>query len=90
MFGAIQLNYFKKNSTSKFLHQNHLKIEEDAKITIKSGVVTVTGQLGTLVRDLSHHKLDIEYNSAEEKTALARCWFGNRNLLSALKLFSAI
>ena len=39
------------------LHQEHLKIEEDVTITIKSGVVTVTGPRGTLVRDLSHLKL---------------------------------
>ena len=65
------------------LHQDHLKIEEDVTVTIKSGVVTVTGPRGTLVRDLSHLKLDIEYN-AEEKTVLARCWFGNRKLVARI------
>jgi large subunit ribosomal protein L9e len=55
--------------------------EENVTLQIKSGVVTVTGPRGTLVRDLSHLGLDIEYLE-DAKKVLARCWFGNRKLVA--------
>lgn len=65
------------------LNTDHLKIEEDVKIEVKSGVVKVTGPRGTLERDLRHLRLDFEYNE-QEKTIVARCWFGNRKLVARI------
>ncbi|OHT02542.1 ribosomal protein L6 [Tritrichomonas foetus] len=65
------------------LHQDHLKIEKDVKVQIKSGVVTITGKRGTLTRDLSCLHLDFEWDEAE-KQVVARCWFGNRKLVARI------
>ena len=66
------------------LHTAHLDIKDDnVKLAIKSGVVTVEGPRGKLVRDLSHLGLDVEWHE-ESKKVLARCWFGNRKLLARI------
>jgi large subunit ribosomal protein L9e len=60
------------------LQQDNLKIEDpNVTVTIKAGVVTVEGPLGTLTRDLSHLHIEFEWDSAGSQVT-ARCWFGNR------------
>ena len=69
---------------SPVLHEQHLKIDDEkVKVSVKSGVVTVTGPRGTLTRDLSALKLDFEWNE-DKKTLFARCWFGNRKLVARI------
>ncbi|EAX81392.1 ribosomal protein L6, putative [Trichomonas vaginalis G3] len=71
------------------LHQEHFKIPENIKCTVKSGVVTIEHQdpkdkkTSKLVKDLSHLKLDFEYDENDHQI-VARCWFGNRKLLARI------
>lgn len=65
------------------LHTDHIKIEEDVKVDVKSGIVKITGPRGSLERDLRHLRLDFEF-SQQDRTLTARCWFGNRKLVARI------
>lgn len=65
------------------LHQDHLKIENDVQVSIKSGVVTIKGKRGELTRDFKPLHLDFEWDEAN-KQVVARCWFGNRKLVARI------
>ena len=65
------------------VHQEHFKIPEKVQCVIKSGIVTIKGPRGELTKDLTHLKLDFEYDQKENQV-VARCWFGNRKLLARI------
>jgi len=65
------------------LSEQYLAIPDDVKIAIKSGVVTISGKRGELIKDFSHLQLDFEYNP-ETKKVVARSWFGNRKLAARI------
>jgi large subunit ribosomal protein L9e len=66
------------------LHEDHLKIEPDSvNVTIKAGLVTVEGPLGTLERDLSHLHIEFEWDDPKRQVT-ARSWFGNRKQVARI------
>jgi large subunit ribosomal protein L9e len=66
------------------LTSDFLKIENpEVNITVKAGVVTVTGPRGVLSKDLSALKLDFDFDAAERKLN-ARCWLGNRKQVARI------
>ena len=71
------------NMPRPVVHQEHYKIPEGVKCAVKSGKVTISGPRGELQKDLSHLKLDFEYDEKENQV-VARCWFGNRKLLARI------
>jgi large subunit ribosomal protein L9e len=66
------------------LHEDHLKIEDlGVTVGIKCGKISIEGPRGKLERDLSHLRLDFEWDSAENQV-VARCWFGNRKQVARI------
>lgn len=58
-------------------------VPSGVKVSVKNSLVTVTGPRGTLKRDFSHAKLQIEMLSA--KKIKVQKWFGNRRELAVVR-----
>jgi len=66
-----------------------LAIPKGVKVVIKNRKVTVTGPRGTLVRDLSHLRVDLRVEKKKGKVEVdeivVELWFGNRLSLATLR-----
>merc|ERR1712054_668409 len=52
----------RRRGVMKTIHQkSHIKIPQDVTVEVKSRVVKVTGERGTLVRNFRHMDVDIEH-----------------------------
>lgn len=72
------------------LTEDRLELDKGVKCEVKSGKVTVQGSRGSLTKDLSHLKLDFEYNK-DGHEIIARSWFGNKKLRARIgTLFGTI
>merc|ERR1712139_391433 len=69
----------------KTIHQKSvIKIPDGVEVSVKSRVVSVKGDRGTLQKNFRHMDVDIKYNK-ETRTITVDKWFGKKKELSAIK-----
>merc|ERR1712146_402951 len=75
----------RRRGVMKTIHQkSHIKIPADVTVEVKSRVVKVTGERGTLVRNFRHMDVDIKHNK-DANTITVDKWFGKKKELSVIK-----
>merc|ERR1712070_15312 len=74
-----------ESRTMKTIHQkNTIKIPEGVEVDLKSRVITVKGDRGTLCKNFRHMDVDLRFNK-ELKTLTVVKWFAKKKELSAIK-----
>merc|ERR1712146_347320 len=71
----------RRRGVMKTIHQkSHIKIPADVTVEVKSRVVKVTGERGTLGRNFRHMDVDIKHNK-DANTITVDKWLGNKKEL---------